>query len=346
MKILVTGATGFLGTHIVSRLLQKGITVIGTDKDDFYFQKNLRGEIALCTLDIREIHSHAQRFKGVDAVIHCAAALHDSPPELINAVNLGGTRSVLDLCLMNNIPKIIFCSSTVVYGYFEHAPRVTEETTTRPVHPYAISKVKCEEMMLEYRKKGLNTCIVRPKSFIGAGRLGVFQLLCDWVMRGAKVPVIGNGRNRYQLLGVSDLAEGFYRIAVLPIENEVINLGTDKFKTVKEDLEGLLAHAHTGSTLLFLPATPVKIALSALEKLKLTQMWSWHYKTADRDSYVDISKAQRLIGWNPLQSNVDALAETYDWYVANHKEFERRVGLGHHGVLWRERLLKLISTWL
>ncbi len=346
MKILVTGATGFLGTHIVSHLLRKGVSVIGLDKDDFYFEQQLRGEIELCLLDVREVESYAHRFRGVDAVIHCAAALADHPPELIASVNLGGTRSILDLCLRNDIPKAIFCSSTVVYGYFEHAPPVTEETPAAAIHPYAVSKVKCEEMMIEYRKKGLNTCIVRPKSFIGAGRLGVFQLLCDWVMRGARIPIIGNGNNRYQLLGVSDLAEGFYRIAVMPLKNETINLGTDKFTTVKEDLDGLLAHARTGSTMLFLPSMPVKIALSVLEKLKLTQMWSWHYRTADRDSYVDISKAQRLIDWKPLQSNVDMLIETYDWYLENHKKFEQHMGAGHHGVLWRERLLKRISTWL
>lgn len=346
MKILVTGATGFLGTHIVSHLLQKGVSVIGLDIEDFYFHQRLRREIELFKFDVRDILSHADHFKGVDAVIHCAAALHDSPPEIINAVNLGGTRSVLDLCLKNDIPKAIFCSSTVVYGYFEHEPPVTEETPTAPVHPYAVSKVACENMMIEYRDKGLNACIVRPKSFIGAGRLGVFQLLCDWVMRGARVPVIGNGKNRYQLMGVSDLAEGFYRIATLPIKNETINLGTDKFTTVKEDLEGLLAHARTGSTLLFLPAKPVKLALSMLGKLKLTQMWEWHYKTADRDSYVDICKAQRLINWDPVQSNVDILIETYDWYVAHHKEYARNQGLGHHGVVWRERLLRCISSWL
>jgi len=147
-------------------------------------------------------------------------------------------------------------------------------------------------------------------------------------------------------MGVSDLAEGFYRVATFPIKNETINLGADKFATVREDLEALLAHAHTGSTLLFLPAKPVKLALSLLGKLKLTQMWEWHYKTADRDSYVDIGKAQRLINWNPIQSNVDILVETYDWYVAHHQEYARNQGLGHHGVLWRERLLRGISEWL
>ncbi|MFC1646149.1 NAD-dependent epimerase/dehydratase family protein [Candidatus Omnitrophota bacterium] len=346
MKALITGATGFLGTHLVSKLLDKGIEVVGMDKDDFYFQKYLAKKIKLYKFDVRNISSHAHHFKGIDVVIHCASALHDSPPEEIYSVNLEGTKNTLELCLHNRIPKFIYCSSTVVYGYFEHKPPVYEDSPLLPQHPYAISKVKSEKLAIEYRNRGVNTCIVRPKSFTGKGRLGVFQLLCDWIYHGARIPIIGNGNNRFQLLGVSDLVEGMYQMAVLPIENEIINLGTDKFGMVKEDVADLVTYANTGSSLLFVPATPVKIALRIIGKLKLTQMWSWHYETADRDSYVEISKAQRLINWKPVQSNVDILKETFDWYKDNINEFKNNVGYGHHGVIWRERLLSFVRDIL
>jgi nucleoside-diphosphate-sugar epimerase len=346
MKVLITGATGFLGTHLVSKFLEKGATVVGIDKDDFYFQKDLSKEIELYKFDIRDSISFAHLFKKIDVVVHCAGALHDSPPEEIYSVNLGGTRNILELCLLNQIPKFIYCSSTVVYGYFEHKPPVFEDAPLCPQHPYAISKVKCEEIAMDYRSKNVNTCILRPKSFTGSGRLGVFQLLCDWISHGARIPVIGNGNNRFQLLSVSDLAEGFYQTALLPIKNEIINLGTDKFRTVKEDLADLLKYAGTGSTLLFLPALPVKAALTIIEKLKLTQMWAWHYMTADRDSFVEIIKAQNLINWKPLQSNLDILKETYDWYKENIKDFQNNIGFGHHGVIWRERLLSFIRDLL
>ena len=346
MKALITGATGFLGTNLVSKFLEKGISVVGMDKDDFYFRKELAREIELYKFDIRDMLSHAHRFKGIDIIVHCAGALHDAPPEEIYSVNLEGTKNALELCLLNDIPKIIYCSSTVVYGYFEHKPPVYETSPLAPQHPYAISKVKCEDMMREYGKKGVNACVVRPKSFTGAGRLGIFQLLCDWISHGSRIPVIGNGMNRFQLLGVSDFAEGIYEMAARPIVNETINLGADKFRTVKEDLEDLLKYADTGSSLLFLPAGPVKFILNAMAKLKLTHMWAWHYMTADRDSYVDIAKAQRLIGWKPSQSNLDLLVETYNWYIANHKEFENKTGSGHHGVVWKEGALNFIRDLL
>ena len=346
MKVLITGATGFLGSHVVGEFLKNGHTVVGTDRDDFYFMEHLSREIELHKFDIRDIVSKAYLFKGIDVVIHCAGALHDSPPQEIYAVNLGGTKSVLELCILNQIPKFIYCSSTVVYGYFEHKPPVFEDSPLAPQHPYAISKVECEKIAQEYRKKGINTCIVRPKSFTGTGRFGVFQLLCDWISHGSRIPIIGNGTNRFQLLCVSDLAEGIYQMAVLPIVNETINLGADKYRTVKEDVGDLLIYANTGSTLLCIPSSPVKIALTIIEKLKLTQLWSWHYKTADRDSYVDISKAVKLINWKPRQSNLDILIETYDWYIANIKNFESKVGIGHHGVIWRERLLSFVRDLL
>ena len=339
MKVLVTGATGFLGTHLVKRFLENGWTVVGLDRDRFYFWGDLEKEIELHLLDVREILSHARLFTGVDCVVHCAAALHDSPEEEIRSVNLGGTKAVLDLCLKNDIPRFLFCSSTVVYGYFEFHPPVPEETPLAPQHPYAVSKAECESMLEGYRANGLNASVFRPKSFIGAGRFGVFQLLCDWIHRGAPVPLIGGGGNRYQLMGVSDLAEGVYRMATMPIRNVTLNLGAETFGTVRQDLGALVFHAGTGSRLIRLPAAPTKCALTVSEKLGLAQMWAWHYKTADRDCYVDTSRARALIGWDPAQSNLDALKETYDWYVANVDAFQGKIGLGHHGVLWRERLL-------
>ncbi|MDD5556314.1 MAG: NAD(P)-dependent oxidoreductase [bacterium] len=346
MKVLITGATGFLGTHIARKFLERGCRVVGLDRDDFYFWPDLAREIELHKMDVRAVLSRAHLFRGVECLVHCAAALHDSPEEEIRSVNLGGTRAALDLCLTNGIPRFLFCSSTVVYGYFEFHPPVPEETPTAPEHPYAVSKVACERMLAEYRGKGLNASVFRPKSFIGAGRFGVFQLLCDWIAHGAPVPVIGSGGNRYQLMGVSDLAEGVYRMATMPVENVTLNLGAESFRTVREDLGDLIAHADTGSRLMCLPAAPTKLALTVIERLGLTQMWAWHYKTADRDCYVDTSKARALIGWNPAQSNLDALKETYDWYVANVKDFREKIGLGHHGVLWRERLLGTVRDVL
>jgi nucleoside-diphosphate-sugar epimerase len=184
MKVLITGATGFLGTHLVSKFLRNGAEVIGIDKEDFYFQKELADKIELHKFDIREAASFARLFKNVDVVIHCAAALHDSPPKEIYSVNVGGTKSVLELCLLNQVPKFIFCSSTVVYGYFEHRPPVSEDSPLSPQHPYAASKVKGEEITVEYRSKGMNTCILRPKSFIGPARLclsvGILRKFCNY----------------------------------------------------------------------------------------------------------------------------------------------------------------------
>ena len=148
MKVLITGATGFLGTHLVSKFLEKGAEVVGMDKDDFYFNCELADKIKLYKFDVRDIVSHADKFKDIDVVVHSAGALHDSSPDEIYSVNLGGTKAVLELCTKNRIPKFIYCSSTVVYGYFEHKPPVFEDSPLHPQHPYAISKAGCEKISI------------------------------------------------------------------------------------------------------------------------------------------------------------------------------------------------------
>ncbi len=113
--------------------------------------------------------------KGADVVIHCAAALPLWKKKDIYETNIDGTRNVLDSSLKNKVNRVIHISSTAVYG----VPDVHPLFETHPRHgvgPYGESKVKAEEICEEYRKKGLPVCILRPKSFIGTARLGVFQI--------------------------------------------------------------------------------------------------------------------------------------------------------------------------
>jgi len=124
-------------------------------------------------------------------------------------------------------------------------------------------------------------------------------------------------------------------------DGETINVGATEFGTVREDLEALIAHAGSKSRLRPVPARPAEIGLRALELARLSPLAEWHYKTAHRDSYVETSKAERLLGWQPRYSNAEALTRTYDWYLAN------RDGLSAsgttHRVPWNQRALAVIK---
>jgi nucleoside-diphosphate-sugar epimerase len=182
--------------------------------------------------------------------------------------------------------------------------------------------------------------IVRPKTFVGPERLGVFEILFDWIREGRRIPVLGDGANRYQLLAVEDLCDAVVRCLDAPVAGEALNVGAARFGTVREDLEALIEHAGSPSKLRPVPARPAELALRALELARLSPLAEWHYRTAHRDSFVAIDKARTLLGWEPRLSNAETLCETYDWYLAN-REAMRAAGTTHR-VPWDQRALALV----
>jgi nucleoside-diphosphate-sugar epimerase len=130
--------------------------------------------------------------------------------------------------------------------------------------------------------------IIRPKSFVGPERLGVFALLYDWAKDGKNFPMIGSGNNRYQLLDVEDLCEAIYLCATLDRDrvNDTFNIGAKEFTTMREDYQAVLDAAGFGKKIIPFPAAPVIWALRILEALHLSPLYKWVYETAATDSFV------------------------------------------------------------
>jgi nucleoside-diphosphate-sugar epimerase len=284
--------------------------------------------------------------KDAKVVIHCAAALPLWKKKDIFETNVEGMRKVCEASLKNNVNRLIFISSTSVYGVPKEHPLY--ETNARVgVGPYGMSKIQAEEICEEYRKKGLAICILRPKSFIGTARLGVFQILYDWVESGVKIPIIGNGTNRYQLFEVDDLVDAINLAATLPKEkiNDTFNVGAKEFKTVKEDVGAMCDYAKTGSRVMGTPAWLIKPVLRFFEILNLSPLYKWIYGTADTDSFVSIEKAQKVLGWNPKFSNADALIRSYQWYLENKHTIQQGTGVTHR-IAWKQGILSLFKKFL
>src|SRR3712207_1784920 len=131
---------------------------------------------------------------------------------------------------------------------------------------------------LEYRAKGLVVPIIRPKSFVGPERLGVFALLYDWAYTGHNFPMIGSGNNRYQLLDVEDLCDAIALCLTLPEEkvNDTFNIGAKEFTTMKEDYQTVLDYAGHGKRVVGFPAAPAIWGLRILEDRKSTRLNSSH----------------------------------------------------------------------
>ena len=263
MKVVITGGAGFLGYHIAQKINQ-----ITNFKEAVFFdiadfpKEDYNPDINCIYGDVRDEKQMDEILKGADVVIHCAAALPLWKKKDIFETNVGGMENVCNSCLKLNVGRLIFISSTSVYGVPKEHPLY--ETNARiGVGPYGKSKIMAEKICEEYRKKGLKVCIFRPKSFIGTARLGVFQILYDWVESGVKIPIIGNGNNRYQLFEVEDLVDAINLAATLPAEkiNDVFNVGAKRFETVKKDVGAMCEYAKTGSRVMGTPAWFIKPVL-------------------------------------------------------------------------------------
>ncbi len=347
MKVIVTGGAGFLGFHIGQR-----INELTEYKNSVFFDiapfppGEYHPEINTIYGDVRDAKQMDEIIKGSDVVIHCAAALPLWKKKDIFETNVDGMKNVCESCLKYNVDRLIFISSTAVYGVpdvhpiYEHHDRVG-------VGPYGKSKILAEKVCEEYREKGLTISIVRPKSFIGTARLGVFQILYDWVESGCRIPIIGNGKNRYQLFEVEDLVDAIFIIAKLPknVINDTFNLGAKEFTTVEEDVGALCEYAKSGARVMRTPSWLVKPVLRFFELLNLSPLYKWIYGTADTDSFVSIEKAEKILGWSPKYSNKEALIRSYQWYLDNKNNIQQGSGVTHR-IAWKQGILKLFKKIL
>lgn len=340
---LITGGAGFLGINLARNLLARGHRVISYDIADFSYPE--RSQITEVTGDIRNPKSLSRAMKGVDIVIHTAAALPQYKPQDIYTTDIDGVRNVLQASLDANVQRMVHVSSTAVYGIPDHHP-LLETDKLDGVGPYGEAKVKAEEICQEFRDKGLCVPIVRPKSFIGPERLGVFALLYDWAKDGRNFPVLGSGNNRYQLLDVEDLCDAIYACCTLPKEqvNDVFNIGAKQFTTLKEDYQAVLDAAGKGRKIVSIPAAPAIWTLRLLEKMNLSPLYRWVYETVTEDSFVSIEKAERVLGYQPKYSNKDALLRNYKWYLDNLQQFEGQSGVSHR-VPWKQGALSLAKLF-
>jgi nucleoside-diphosphate-sugar epimerase len=283
--------------------------------------------------------------EGVDMVVHTAAALPLYSEEDIYTTDVVGTRVLLDEALRRNIQRFVMISSTAVYGIPDHHP-LFETDRLIGVGPYGQAKIQAEMVCLEYRAKGLVVPIIRPKSFIGPERLGVFALFYDWALTGHGFPMIGSGRNRYQLLDVEDLCQAIYLCLTLPTEttNDTFNVGAKKFATMRRDYQAVLDAAGYGKKIRPLPAEPAIWILRFLEMLHLSPLYKWVYETASKDSFVSIDKAQKVLGWEPKYSNQDALLRNFEWYKAHLDQFANASGVSHR-VPWKQGILGLAKRF-
>lgn len=342
-RYFITGGAGFLGINLTRSLLSKGHDVVSYDILPFDYPEQSR--ITEVVGDIRDSETLFEAMKGSDVVIHTAAALPLYSAEDIRSTDIQGTRNVFEAAYKNGVQRVIHISSTAVYGIPDHHP-LAETDRLDGVGEYGKAKIAAEATAEEYRSKGMVVTVIRPKSFIGPERLGVFALFYDWAADGRGFPMIGSGNNRYQLLDVEDLCEAVYLASTAPVDaaNDTFNIGAEEYTTMKEDYQAVLDKAGFGKKIHGFPAAPMIWTLRVLEFFHLSPLYKWVYETASKDSFVSIEKAKEKLNWMPRYSNKEALVRNYEWYLSKRDSFRGESGVTHR-VPWKQGILGIAKRF-
>ncbi len=309
MVIAITGAAGMLGSRLAERLTADGHQVHGVD---------LRAETTVTHVgDIREADLLDRAFADATVVIHCAAALPSYPADQIRSIIVDGTRSVFDAARRAGVARVLHVSSTAVYGLPKQVP-TPEEHPRAPVDTYSAAKAAAEEIAERHRADGLPVAVLRPKTFLGPGRMGLFAMLFEWAEEGRNFPVLGRGDVRIQMFAVDDLVDAVVTVlhADDDVANDTYNLAAERFGTLREDFQAVLDAAGHGRRVVSLPARPALAALSLLERSRLSPVYGRLLHKLMADSYVSIDKARHRLGFHPKLSNQDAILRTYEWWRA------------------------------
>jgi dTDP-glucose 4,6-dehydratase len=320
-KHIIFGGDGFLGTELTKKLAAAGeqILICDLNKTESSGIYDLPG-VTYLPMDVTVEASFDQIITAEgDIVYHFAAKLlvpilpRPERKDYFWQALYVGTENVLNFMEKRSLNNLVYYTTDMVYGKTVEDPR--PETHPRvPIGPYGEAKYQTELLCERYREKGFNITIFRPRLIIGPGRLGILEKLFVLIDKNLPVPTIGNGKNYYQFISVSDCAEACIAAVKNGFPNEEFNLGSSMPPTVNQLLKTLITHAGSRSFLIPTPAFAVKFVLEILDRINKPLMDPEQYIIADETCVLECSKAERLIGWTAKDSDADMLISAYDVY--------------------------------
>jgi UDP-glucose 4-epimerase len=291
-SILVTGGAGFIGSHVVDRLVSEGCAVRVLDDLSSGKIANIdshlsSGAVEFVKGDIRDVTLVSQSLKGIDSVIHLAAQISvaysiEHPDETYD-VNLGGTLNLLRCSALEGVKKFVLASSCAVYGDAEVLP-IKEDVRPNPISPYAESKLLGERYCLGFYERALlGTVALRFLNVYGPRQglndySGVITKFIDRVIQKKPLVIYGDGSQTRDFVNVKDIVEAIMRSTRNDEAlGQVINVGTGKPTSINELAKTILELAGISTEIIY-------------EKSRVGDI---------KDSYADISKAKKLLDYEP-----------------------------------------------
>ena len=326
-----------MGNLIARRLLASGERVRVLDIWD---SPDRPDDIEFVNCDILDEDGVARAMRGVSVVHHNVALVPlTKSGDRFARVNRDGSRIAARAAVRAGVQSFIHMSSSAIFGK-PQCP-VTADSPLCPIEIYGRAKLAGEVAAREVcAAAGLPLVVIRPRTILGEGRLGIFQVLFEWIREGRKIYIIGDGRNLFQFVHAHDLMD-FYMLALASGKTGDYNVGAAEFGALRDDIGGLIARAGSRSRVVGLPPAPVIATLGALDVLGLSPLAPWHYKTYHAPFYFDVAPLVAM-GWRPKYSNAEMLAESYDWFLQNRAAARVDNNASPHRKPVREGILNLL----
>ena len=345
-KVLLTGSSGVLGTALSSALSDRGVDFVGFDLNTPTTPHVPEGAATrTCRGDIRDSNQVARLLTGVDTVVHCAAALPSNSSRDIVSTDVDGTRVMLEAAERAGVARFVHISSTAVYG-LPHVTPTPESFPRTPIDAYNTAKIEAEQVCEQFRSQGLDVCILRPKTFLGPGRLGLFSMLFEWAAEGHNFPVIGPPGVRAQMLDVQDLVHAVLSILGSPasVFNATYNIGATRFGTLRSDFQAVLDESRFGKKVVPVPTAAAVPTLQLLAKCGISPVYDRLVHKLTADSVVDTTRAEEAFGFRPAYSNTDTLLRTYRWWLRNREAVQQLPSGTTHNSPWKQGALRLAKV--
>lgn len=329
-KVLVTGGAGFLGSHLVQYLVQKGgYEIVIFDKLEYPGSENYGKNVLYFKGNIFSQKDVCEVFKKhgpFSTVYHLAAEMPNKAvsDDILWKTNVLATINLVSEAVKNKVTSFVFTSSNVAYGIPQILP-TTEETPLVPLEIYGKSKAQAEIELAKFKKQ-INIQIFRCPVIIGVERLGLQAILFEFISENRNVYMLGDGSNKYQFVDATDTVvalEAASRIRGF----DIYTIGAPEIVTLREIYQGVINFAGSTSKIISLPKIPALFLLSILDKLNISPLGVYQYTMLGRSLYADTRKIKKKLNFRPKKTNTETFIENYKWYRKNKGTF-REIGTG------------------
>ena len=324
MKVLVTGGSGFLGSHTIAKILEAGHEVVALVRDTSN-REGLPKEVEIREADLFDIASLKAAVQGIDVVVHFAAYFDFYPSDeaLMFKVNVEGTTNLMNACVGTDVERFIYCSSTETMGAIRFPPG-TEDTELKPVFSYGESKTLAERAIREITAdSGLAHIILRPAGVMGEGDLYLMYEVISELYNGKVFALPRDLSAQFMYIHVDDVVSGFVAtLTSMAALNNTFILCPNESMSWKEFVDFMAERLCVKPPKLRVPTIVAKIGMAVLSPFKNRKKMTffWHRKTVDLIHQTRVysnEKAKRLLKWEPKVTMVEGLQRAIDWYFDN-----------------------------